>query len=314
MIHNRARPDRFRLSAFAIPLVAALIGALQAPAFANAPDDIWPALLRRDLARAGLVEWHLRGAAGAACPRQTADIGIVFDDRRAYQKRDWPLLKSKLGIGEHPVVIGVAPGSPADLGGVQAGDEVFAIGGTPVETIISRRNAGALVADALLEEIGQSPANAALAIDLRRNGALLRVTVMPVAHCAVRLVLFTDRKIEAHSDTRNVAISTGMLAFARTDDELALAAGHEFAHVINGDRRGAPVKVRRMMEDAADALGMHLMECAGYQRGAAITLFERLEKRDWLGFLRAQTHRSWKARTDSLRALPSPLVCPVLGK
>ena len=314
MIHNRARHGRFRQPLFAILLAAAMSGVLPAPALANTPNDIWPALLRRDLARAGLVEWRLRAAAGASCPVQAADIGVVFDDSRAYPKRDRPLLKSRLGMGDYPVVIGVAPGSPADLGGLRTGDEVLAIGGAPSEAIIARRNAGALISEALLDEIGQSTAKVPMTFDLRRNGSLLRLTVLPVDHCAVRLVLFTDRQIEAHSDTRNVAISTGMLAFARTDDELALAAGHEFAHVINGDRRGAPVNVRRRMEDSADALGLHLMECAGYQRTAGITLFERLERRDWLGFLRAQTHRSWKARTDSLRALPSPPMCPVIRK
>ncbi len=299
-------------SPVALPLLfAALLGAglcaLPTRAYADEPRDAWPALLRHDLARMAHIEWRLRVAAGTACPRQAADAGIAFDDRRAYQKRDWPLLATSLKMGEHPVIVSVAPGSPADLAGLHAGDEVLAIGGVPSDTIIARRNAGSLVGDALLDEIGQTAPDSALTLDLRRDGTLRQVPVRPVTHCAVRLVLFTDRKIDAHSDTRNVAISTGMLAFARTDAELALAAGHEIAHVINGDRRGAPAKVRRGMEDAADALGLRLMECAGYARAAGVTLFERLGSRDWLGFLRARTHRSWKILGSGIR-------CPGSGR
>ncbi len=298
-----------------LQLALAFIGvaplALPAQAATDVARDVWPVLLRRDLARVGHVEWRLRRAAGAACPVQAPDVGVVLDDRGAYQKRDWPLLAATVKMDEHPVVASVAPGSPADRAGVRAGDEVLALDGVSAETIIARRPAGTVVADALLDEIARTAPDKAVVFDLRRAGAVLQFSVVPVRHCAVRLVLFTDRSIEAHSDTRNVAISTGMLAFARTDDELALAAGHEIAHVINGDRRGAPAKVRRGMEDAADALGLRLMECAGYARATGITLFERLGSRDWLGFLRARTHRSWKARTQSLQVLPPPAVCPI---
>lgn len=309
MTYTRTNHGPAALPLLGAALLAAGLCASPTRALADAPKDAWPALLRRDLARVAHIEWRLRGAAGSACSRQAADAGIAFDDRRAYPKRDWPLLATSLKMAEHPVIVSVAPGSPADLAGLHEGDEVLAIGGVPSDTIIARRNAGSLVSDALLDEIGQAAPGSALTFDLRRDGAVLHVAVRPVTHCAVRLVLFTDRKVEAHSDTRNVAISTGMLAFARTDDELALAAGHEVAHVINGDRRGAPAKVRRGMEDAADALGLRLMECAGYSRATGITLFERLGSRDWLGFLRARTHRSWKARTESLRAMPPGTMC-----
>lgn len=274
----------------------------------------WPVLLRRDLARVAHIEWRLRSAAGLTCPRQAADAGVMFDDRRAYERRDWPLLETMLGMKGDPVVISVAPGSPADLAGLREGDEVIAVGGSPIDAIMARRKAGALVADALLEEIADTAPDAALAIDIRRSGTAQQLIVRPVRHCAARMVLFTDRKIDAHSDQRNVAISTGMVAFAQTDDRLALAAGHELAHVIHGDRAGGGLSARRRMEDAADELGLRLMECAGYDRDEGLGLFERLGKRDWLGFLRAPTHRSWSARVASLRAMPRSPSCPVVRK
>lgn len=293
-------------------LIAILLFAGASPASAETVD--WPVLLRRDLARVARVEWRLRSAAGRTCPKEAADAGVIFDDRRAYDRRDWPLLGTALGMHELPVVAGVAPGGPADVAGLREGDEVVAVGGVPVDAIVARRQAGALVADALLEEIAIAIPDAQLVIDIRREGVALQFKVYPVRHCAARMVLFTDRKIDAHSDDRNVAISTGMVAIAQTDDRLALAAGHELAHVVHGDRAGAGISARRRMEDTADELGLRLMECAGYNKEDGLVLFEQLNKRDWLGFLRAPTHRSWSARVARLRAQPRDATCPVVRK
>lgn len=272
------------------------------------PD--WPLRLRADLARVAALEWRLRDAAGNSCPARIFDAGLAIDDRRAYARRDWPLLQSTVGLGELPVVVGVATGGPAERAGLRPGDELVSISSEPVDAIIARRGASALAADALLDEIGAAEAGEDLTVDVRRGGVSMKLSLHPVQHCATRLVLFTDRGVDAHSDTRNVAISTGMLAFARTDDELALAAGHEFAHVINGDRRGGGITKRRNMEDAADEHGLRLMGCAGYDRARGLTLFERLGANDWLGFLRAPTHRSWKDRIARLRAMPATGPCP----
>lgn len=294
-------------------LAGAILSAcvLVIPAGANEGPDAWPLLLRSDLARLGRVEWRLRAAAGNACPRTASDAGLVFDDRRAYGRRDWPLLATTLGMGQFPVIAAVAPDSPAQVAGLHEGDEILGIGGWPVAEIIARRKATALVADALLDEIASAEAGRDLAVEVRRGGQALSLVVRPVAHCAARLVLFTDRSIEAHSDDRNVAISSGMLAFARSDDELALAAGHELAHVIHGDRRGSGIATRRQMEDGADELGFRLVTCAGYDRIRALSLFERLRAKDWLGFLRAPTHRSWSDRVGRLRAMTGEGVCPI---
>lgn len=290
---------------------AAMVLASWAPV-AAAQDASWPEQLRQDMTRVLQVEWRLRSAAGSACARQATDAGVLFDDRRAYGSRDWPLLQDMLGMGAAPVVAAVAVGGPADAAGLRAGDEVLSIGGVPVEDIASARRAGNLVAEALLSEIAERPQGVPLAIEVRRGGgAPLRLQLSPVRHCAARLVLVTDRGVDAYSDQSNVALTTGLVTFARTDDELALAAGHELAHIINGDRKGGGISARRRMEDLADERGLRLLQCAGYDRVAALGLFERLGARDWLGFLRAPTHRSFAKRVDRLRQTATSGVCPV---
>lgn len=291
---------------YPLALLLALGGTAQA-----ATDLAWPVRLRQDMARIAQQEWQLRQAAGALCPTSARDSGMLFDDRRAYADSDWPLLARTLGMGARPVIAAIATDGPADRAGLQLGDEVVAIAGQPVEAIATRRKAGALVGEALLDEIAETPGDEPIAFDVLRAGKLQHLQVRPVRHCAARLVLVTDRGVDAHSDARNVAISTGLVTFARSDDEIALAAGHELAHIILRHRKGGGISARRSMEDDADSLGLRLMHCAGYDPAKGLGLFQRLGKGDWLGFLRAPTHRSFAKRVARLQAEVPDLACPV---
>lgn len=273
-------------------------------------ETAWPVRLRQDMARVQAVEWRLRQAAAGLCADTAADIGIVFDDRRAYAKADWPLLAQTLGLADRTIVAALAQDGPAAISGLLPGDAIEAVAGESVEAIVARRQPGPLVAEALLEEIAARPPGVAIVITARHADTLHDVMITPVRHCAARLVLETDRRVDAHSDTRNVSISTGLVTLARNDDELAMAAAHELAHIIHGDRKGAGIGRRRRMEDAADSLGLQLLHCARYDAARAIMLFERLKARDWLGFLRAPTHRSFAKRHQRLVSELPDLTCP----
>lgn len=293
---------------FTMVSLCTLLGAMAIPA--SAQDVPWTVRLRQDMARLQRVEWRLRQAADGLCRHSAADIGIAIDDRRAYAKKDWPLLARSLGMGEWPVVASVAPDGPAAMSGLLPGDEIVAIAGVPVASIVARRNPGPLVAEAMLEEIAATPPDQGIVLIVQRGGGITDIRIIPVRHCAVRLVLETDSSVDAHSDTRNVSVSTGLVTLAQSDDELAMAAAHELAHIIHGDRKGGGIGKRRRMEDAADSLGLALLHCARYDASRGIMLFDRLNKRDWLGFLRAPTHRSFGKRLERLTEQIPSLACP----
>ncbi|MCX7284567.1 MAG: M48 family metallopeptidase [Novosphingobium sp.] len=296
------------LAARVIAAILAGLGGL--PAVVHAEEAPWPVRLRQDMARVQQVEWRLRQAADGLCPRTAADIGVALDDRRAYARTDWPLLAQVLGMADRPVVAALTPDGPAAQAGILPGDAIEAIAGEPVEVIIARRRPGPLVADALLEEIAATPPGDPLALSVRRGSITKDIFVIPARHCAARLVLETDRSVDAHSDARNVSISTGLVTLARNDDELAMAAAHELAHIIHGDHKGGGIGKRRRMEDAADSLGLQLLHCARYDAARGIGLFERLRARDWLGFLSAPTHRSFAKRLERLDSEIPSLACP----
>lgn len=305
-----ARSAGTRATAITLGFLAAL--ALPVPtATLAAQEQAWPVRLRQDMVRLGTIEWRLRSAAANTCTTLAADLGIIIDDRRAYDRKDWPLLARSVGLRDDPVVTGLVPGGPAARAGLRAGDEILSVGGQSVATIIERRKAGPLVAEALIEEIAASASTQPIVLVVRRSGETLQFHIQPARHCAARLVLVTNGGVDAHSDSHNVAISTGLMAFARGDDEVALAAGHEMAHIMLRHRKGGGIAARRKMEDDADSLGLKLMRCAGYDGEKALGLFQRLGSGDWLGFLRAPTHRSFGKRVARLKAELAGAACPV---
>lgn len=283
------------------PGVYSLILLLASSIAAAAQDLQWPVRLRLDIERVAQIEWRLREAAGARCPGTIADIGASFDDRAAYPASDGDLLRQTVGLGIDPVVAAVVVDGPAWRAGVRAGDAVLSLNGESARKIVDSRQVGEPAQDALLIVISTQPDDRPVSLGLSRNGTTQEVKVSPARHCNIRVVLETDRSVDAHSDSRNVAVSTGLVTLASNDDELALAVAHEFGHVINGHRKTSSLTQRRAMEDVADIAGAQLATEAGYDLTRGVNLFHKLARRDILPFLRAPTHRSYAARIKRIQ-------------
>ncbi len=277
-----------------IPAIAGLIlSATVSLAFAQ--DVPWPVRVRQDLGRVGAMQWKLRSAAGDRCALTLTDIGAVFDHRQAYDPRDWAVLQSAVGMSGDAVLAGVSQGSPVARAGLVPGDVIVSIANEPAADIAARKRREDSVADALDRYVGNQPADRPIVLVVARTDGQHTVSVTPVRHCGVRLILEIDRKVDAHSDGRDVAVTSGLLAYAATEDEFAMAAAHEFGHAIGRHTAQSPVP-RRQREDEADVTGIRLVACAGFDTTKAMMLYRRLARGDILAFLRAPTHRKYSAR------------------
>jgi hypothetical protein len=286
--------------AVVVTLVSPLTGALAQAQVGLGKVD-WPVRLRQDLDRAGQVEWRLRGAAGNSCPVSAPDIGVVIDDPRDYAAADRPLLKQLVAMDDEAAFAGVAKGGPADLAGVRQGDALIAINGRNTRELGAEREKGETASTALARHLRTALAAGPTDLSIRREGQAFALRIAPVVHCGIRVILQSSGGIDAHSDGRNVAVSTGLVTFAQTDAQLALAAAHEFGHAIARHGKPKGLNERRHMEDEADLIGIRLTLCAGYDAEDAMVLFSRLGKRDILPLLRAPTHRSFSARIDRIK-------------
>ena len=103
--------------------------------------------------------------------------------------------------------------------------------------------------------------------------------------------LARSRQVNAFANGRYVVMTTAMLDFLRSDDELAVVLGHELSHNILRhpallDEQGVPKKglMRSFGKNAsrvwkteaeADRFGIRLMAAAGYDVQAAIPFWRR---------------------------------------
>ena len=180
---------------------------------------------------------------------------------------------------------------------------------------------------------------ALLYVERQRDTQLLKI--QSVMACGYPVVLVTHDSVNAFADGRFVGVTSGMLRFAESDDELAIVIGHELAHNALGhfekmhassvgarllggllDIAAAAVGVGgpggmqdgataaalvhgRDFETEADSLGLYLVARAGYDFSAAPDFWRRmgaeLPEADAGGFL--ATHPSHAERAVAVEAI-----------
>lgn len=299
------------LRASALVLLSSIAGPAVAAIEDGPPPPPWPVQLRQDMGRLSNVVWRLRLAAGETCPRSSGQTGITIDHIGAYNPGDRAALQILFAMGESPQIAAVAQGSPAAQAGLQVGDLLLAIDGRPAAQVVAEAPDSALVSQEVERALERPAGSDALTLLIERAGKVAEYKVVPWFVCAAVFVIRTDMGIEAYSGDGQVAISTGVIRFARTDDELALVVGHELAHVIARDDRAKSVSSRRHMEDRADLVGAALLTCAGYDEAKAIEYRLRYDRGDWLRWFRAPTHRNPQERVRRVLASQGSTACPI---
>jgi len=143
--------------------------------------------------------------------------------------------------------------------------------------------------------------------------------------CPIRARLANSTQLNAFSDGETVVVTSRLLAFVDSDDELAIVLAHELAHNVLGHaaalrqagvprgflrRLGRNAAMLRQMEEDADRLAARLVAAAGFDPAAGIALWQRLERQP-RGLRLFATHpgageraRRWAAAVAALNAGP----------
>ncbi|MXP24994.1 hypothetical protein GRI39_02890 [Altererythrobacter indicus] len=269
----------------------------------------WPEALREQLLRINTVEWRLRQAANPSCPAHSAGFGWAIDHLGAYAESDRSFVQASTGLGYLPQIIAIADGSPAQLADFHVSDEIQSINGVPLDQIFPDLENGSLIADRFVSLTEKLPVGVPSQFGIIRNGQHHTISVSPISTCAARIYLKIKNGIDAYSDADGIALSTGFMQFTRNDDEVALIAGHELAHIVLRDELSRNNIRGKDKEDAADKLGAHLALCAGYNPTIALDYWRRFDKQDWIGMFRSWDHRSSKSRLKMLQKFTSSDTC-----
>jgi hypothetical protein len=231
------------------------------------------------------------------CPKVNPYYGLITHSAESYSKHIRDEAAAELGLGDEPVVLHVVPDSPAAKAGVTRGDIILSSKAIPISGTALRKIA---VSD-----------NGEQKLQLRRDGKTLNLTVQTVPGCDYGIGLRSSDLINAFATGRSITVTTGMMNFTETDEELAAILGHELAHNTMGHIRkiitntvlsGFATRYTRPFESEADYVGLYYAARAGYDIENVENIWRRIGVRHPRGIGRAKSHPATPDRFLRLKA------------
>lgn len=246
------------------------------------------------------VAFAIVGSNARFCEDETTlGIGIQYATLENYEPEWQEIARSESGITDHPTVISVAKGSPADIAGIMVADEIVRVNGEQTGT-------GKDAVEDLGELFNDYGRDGSLNLNLRRQGNLIDLQIVPTTVCDFPFLVVRGDELNAWTDGSGVYVTTGMLRFVGSDDTLALILGHELAHITLGhiekqvantiigalvgaivsELSGIDVEEEAVgigaqafsqdFENEADYVGAYFSSRAGYDVGAAAEIWWKL--------------------------------------
>ena len=230
-----------------------------------------------------------------------------------------------------PSVLALVPGGGAADAGILEDDALEALNGVPLDEI--GPDLGDAQPSPLYDRLGRQieAIDAALAAGLsefsvRRADTIHLVTIIPEQGCDYEAQVVLSSDLNGGADGHRIAITSALVDYTASDDELAILLGHELAHNILAHatrprtrglsglfgRNGRSPSVVREGEVTADRMGLFLAARAGYDVSRA-PAFRRRFSHDYAaaryGFWgypsgedRALAHEVTVREIDALRA------------
>lgn len=244
------------MAATMLPLPA---GAQAARAAAAAQQESIQSMLelQRIDQRVADVGWKILSSGLRFCPAHRPSLGIGLHDAAQYAADYRASAVAAFGLdGVHPSILTVAAGSPAQRAGVQPNDIVLSLN---QQDMARPASAGAVAGsydfiDTAMDQLETLPRNAVVRLALRRNGQDITLDIPPQEACPSRVEMAPSGSSNSSANGKVAKLYGALVIRAKSDDELALLAGHEIAHNILG--HDARIRRERIDTDFLPLLGM----------------------------------------------------------
>lgn len=321
--HATAPLQRFDTAVKLLAIVGSALVGLTVPAAGHSPGTALPppplaeaSTLRSEDLRVAAITYRIGLHAAAVCAKHYPLTGLLLHHLPEYDRAGREEMTARHRLDRGPGILAVVADSPAALAGLLAGDAILRVDGAPLPSptamaAMSDAKAwrGAINrSEAMIEEALRK---GSAQLTILRDGRELVFRIAPEPGCPARIRLARSRQTNAFATGDYVIVTTALLDFVRSDDELAVAIGHELAHNILGHPAelvaqnvpkgflrgfGRNASRVRATEEEADRLGLRLIVAAGFDAAAAIPFWRRY----YAAFDRApqlfRTHPSLKAR------------------
>jgi len=282
----QALKKRFAVAAF---ILSAAIGT-QASA---APMSI--RTLAAEETRLASVGYRISAANSRTCSAPTMMSGLIVHDLTQYPAAARLAVSRAFSLREGVGVVGIVRGSGAERAGLRIDDEIIEIGGRSVEdpAAWTRRTPSYDRVDRFNAMMSASTQAGATVLLVRRQGQLLRLSLSGQPGCGGSVKFVDSSSVNAWSDGRHVVLNAGIVAMARSDDEIAFVIAHEMAHNILG-HIGQSATASRMLfgrmfgssapqntESQADAAAVSLMRGGGYAPEGGLNFLQTARRQMW---------------------------------
>lgn len=273
--------------------------------------------LRYDDYRVARVGYHLGFMGAHRCQSPYPLTGLSLHHLAEYARPDHARAIARFHLDRGPGVLTVVENSPAARAGLRAGDVILAINGKPLPSGPATSTSNPKTTRVLLEQterlLESDFRNGPAELAVLRDGLETNVALRPISGCAARVRLARSTQFNAFANRGYAVVTTNLLRFLKSDDELAVILGHEMAHVILGHAevleaqgvpggllRGLGKNARRIRatEEEADRLGLQLTMDAGYDARVALAFWRRYSAR--VGPRLFATHPSLKVREKTI--------------
>lgn len=233
--------------------------------------------MRRRLAK---ISAPILAANAELCAKTRPDYGIITHTKKSYPKHLREAAARRLAAGDTYTVLLVRDGGAAHQAGIQRGD-----------ILIGNKDKPVSAQDDSLKTINT--------LHIRRGGQDMKIAVNANPVCDYGVTLKMSGTVNAYANGKSIIVTTAMMDFAQTDDELALVVGHELAHntmkhirksIWNMVVSGFATRTTRPFESEADYVGLYYMARAGYKLDGVENFWRRLGVRHPKSIVRAKTH------------------------
>ena len=268
------------------------------------------------------VGFRLRRANVADCARLNKvkpDLGIIVWSLANFpNEEDQRRLRQSFALTDAVTVAIAITQAPAQRAGLRAGMIITHVNGQELPS-----GQGATERFIALSNIAAR--NGPVTLTLNDSSTL---SLMAEPTCQYQNILVRSEDNNAGADARSIAITTSLVDFTQSDDEIALILGHELAHKILGhvdqDNPGAP-KISKPSESIfpsailsalttkaashfslfneqdADYAGLYFMARAGFDVGTAERMWARINASMHSSSM-AQSHPTGPERLKALKA------------